>query len=66
MTALSTVLGLLPMAIGIGEGSEAQIPMARVIIGGLTVSTVITLVLIPIVYSIVEHKIVKKTKAATA
>ncbi|MDR0304366.1 MAG: efflux RND transporter permease subunit [Chitinispirillales bacterium] len=63
MTTLSTILGLLPMAIGIGEGSESQVPMARVIIGGLTVSTVITLVFIPVIYSLVEHKIKKRGKA---
>jgi HAE1 family hydrophobic/amphiphilic exporter-1 len=62
MTALSTVLGLLPMAIGIGEGSEAQVPMARVIIGGLTVSTLITLVLVPIVYSVIEQRAERKRK----
>jgi HAE1 family hydrophobic/amphiphilic exporter-1 len=66
MTALSTILGLMPMAIGIGEGSEAQVPMARVIVGGLTVSTVITLVLIPVVYSLVEQKLVRKKAPAFA
>jgi HAE1 family hydrophobic/amphiphilic exporter-1 len=55
MTSFTTVLGLLPMAIGLGEGSEAQAPMARVVIGGLLVSTLITLVFIPVVYSLVEQ-----------
>jgi HAE1 family hydrophobic/amphiphilic exporter-1 len=66
MTTLSTTFGLLPMAIGIGEGSEAQVPMARVIIGGLTVSTIITLVLIPVVYSTIEHKILKRRRRKAA
>jgi HAE1 family hydrophobic/amphiphilic exporter-1 len=60
MTSFSTMLGLLPMAIGLGEGSEAQVPMARVIIGGLMTSTLITLVLIPIIYSLVEQGAEKK------
>jgi HAE1 family hydrophobic/amphiphilic exporter-1 len=42
------------MALGIGEGSELQEPMARVVIGGLISSTLITLVLIPVIYSILE------------
>lgn len=51
MTTFTTVLGLLPLALGIGEGADAQAPMARAIIGGLTVSTLITLVLIPVAYT---------------
>ena len=50
MTALTTILGLVPLAIGIGTGAEIQASMARVVIGGLLASTVITLVLIPLVY----------------
>ena len=56
MTAMTTVLGLLPLAIGFGEGGEAQAPLARVVIGGLLSSTLITLVLIPVVYAIFEQK----------
>lgn len=63
MTTATTVLGLLPMALGIGEGSELQQPMARVVIGGLTSSTLITLVLIPVVYAILEER-PEKAKAA--
>lgn len=50
MTTLTTALGLLPLALGIGEGSEAQAPMARVVIGGLMASMLITLLLIPALY----------------
>lgn len=50
MTTLTTVLGLLPLAIGIGEGAEMQAALARVVIGGLLASTLITLVFIPVVY----------------
>jgi HAE1 family hydrophobic/amphiphilic exporter-1 len=52
MTTLTTILGLLPLALGIGEGSDAQAPLARSVVGGLTTSTLITLVLIPVVYSL--------------
>lgn len=54
MTTLTTVLGLVPLAIGLGEGSEIQAPMARVVIGGLTASTFITLYLVPAVYTTVQ------------
>ncbi len=56
MTALTTVFGLLPLALGLGEGGEAQAPMARVVIGGLLSSTFITLVFVPVVYSIFERR----------
>jgi HAE1 family hydrophobic/amphiphilic exporter-1 len=56
MTTTTTVLGLLPMALGFGEGAELQQPMARVVIGGLISSTLITLVLIPVIYSLLEER----------
>jgi len=56
MTAITTVTGLIPMAVGIGEGAELQAPLARVVIGGLTSSTLITLILIPVVYTILEER----------
>jgi HAE1 family hydrophobic/amphiphilic exporter-1 len=57
MTTLTTVLGLLPLAIGLGEGGETQAPLARVVIGGLLSSTLITLVLVPVVYAIFEQRL---------
>ncbi|OEH84500.1 hypothetical protein BHU72_09855 [Desulfuribacillus stibiiarsenatis] len=54
MTALTTMLGLLPLAIGAGEGAEMQAPMAIAVIGGLFSSTVLTLVVIPVLYSLTE------------
>ena len=54
MTTLTTVLALLPLAMGFGEGAEIRAPMAVAVIGGLLSSTVLTLVIIPIVYSLVE------------
>ncbi len=56
MTSLTTTLGLLPMAMGFGEGSEVRTPMAITVIGGLTVSTFLTLVVIPVVYSVMDRK----------
>lgn len=56
MTTLTTVLGLLPMAIGFGEGAELRTPMAITVIGGLLVSTLLTLVVIPVVYSLLDRK----------
>ena len=55
MTSLATILGLVPMSLGIGEGAELQAPLARVVIGGLTASTLITLVFVPTVYTIFEE-----------
>lgn len=52
MTTLTTILGLLPLALGIGEGADAQAPLARAVIGGMTASTLITLVVVPAVYSL--------------
>ncbi len=52
MTTSTTVVGLLPMALGLGEGAELRAPLAITVIGGLTVATVLTLIVIPVVYSI--------------
>jgi hydrophobe/amphiphile efflux-1 (HAE1) family protein len=56
MTSLTTVVGLLPMALGIDVGSEANAPLARAVIGGLTISTALTLVLIPTLYVMLEER----------
>jgi HAE1 family hydrophobic/amphiphilic exporter-1 len=55
MTSIATALGLVPMSLGIGEGSELQVPLARVVIGGLLTSLLITLVLVPTVYTLFEE-----------
>jgi len=55
MTATTTILALMPLAIGAGEGGETQAPLARAVIGGLLVSTAITLVLIPAVYRLAHR-----------
>jgi len=54
MTALTTIMAMIPMALGLQEGSEVQTPLARAVIGGLTSSTLITLVVVPVVYSLFE------------
>ena len=55
MTTIATIVGLAPMALGIGEGSEANLPLARAVIGGLTVSTVFTLLLVPCLYTLLDR-----------
>jgi HAE1 family hydrophobic/amphiphilic exporter-1 len=55
MTSIATMLGLVPMAMGFGDGGELQAPLARVVIGGLLASTLVTLVLVPAVYTLFEE-----------
>jgi hydrophobic/amphiphilic exporter-1 (mainly G- bacteria), HAE1 family len=66
MTTVTTVLGLTPMSLGWGEGGELQVPMARTVIGGLTTSTLITLVFIPVVYYTLESWSERSRAAQTA
>jgi HAE1 family hydrophobic/amphiphilic exporter-1 len=54
MTTLTTVLGLIPITLGIGEGAELMAPLGSVVIGGLTLSTVLTLVLVPVIYTMFD------------
>ena len=54
MTALATILAMIPLAIGLGEGSETNAPLATVVIGGLIAATFVTLFLVPVVYSILD------------
>ncbi|HES59137.1 MAG TPA: efflux RND transporter permease subunit, partial [Caldithrix sp.] len=56
MTTATTVLGLLPMALGMGDGAEIRTPMAITVIVGLITSTILTLVVIPTVYALVDRK----------
>src|SRR5256886_12014201 len=55
MTTLCTLFGLLPLALGIGSGAELQKPLAIAVIGGLTLSTFITLLVMPVLYSLLER-----------
>jgi HAE1 family hydrophobic/amphiphilic exporter-1 len=56
MTSATTILGLLPMALGLGEGAELRAPLAITVIGGLTVGTLLTLLVIPAVYSAIDRR----------
>jgi len=66
MTAFTAVMATLPLALGLGEGGEAQAPLARTVIGGLTSSTLITLIVVPVVYNIFEDFRRKKEKGVVA
>jgi multidrug efflux pump subunit AcrB len=66
MTTLTTVLGMIPLAVGSGEGSEIWKPMGIAIIGGLTFSTILTLLVVPAMYSaFIVGKAKKERKANT-
>ena len=56
MTALTTILAMLPLALGLGESGESWAPLARSVMGGLTIATVLTLVVLPVIYATVEIK----------
>ena len=56
MTTLCTLFGLLPLALGLGSGAELQKPLAVAVIGGLSLSTFITLLLMPVLYSLLERR----------
>ena len=66
MTASTTILGLVPLALGIGEGGEMQAPMARVVIGGLTCATFISLLIIPLIYIEFEKAFGRKKEVEQA
>jgi HAE1 family hydrophobic/amphiphilic exporter-1 len=56
MTTMTTLFGFLPLALGLGEGAEVRAPMAITVIGGLLVSTLLTLVVIPVVYNLLDRR----------
>lgn len=56
MTTLTTVLGLLPLAISFGEGAEMRAPMAIAVIGGLLFASILTLLFIPVLYALFDRK----------
>jgi multidrug efflux pump subunit AcrB len=64
MTSLATLLGMIPMALGMEAGSEQYAPLARAVIGGLGVSVVVTVFLVPAVYLIIHGR--RERHAATA
>ena len=64
MTSLATIIGLMPMALKLGEGSESYAPLARVIVGGLTLSVLFTVFLVPVAYLLVHRKTAPVTEVA--
>jgi len=64
MTTLTTIFGLIPMALAVGSGNEMRAPMARSVIGGLTISTFLTLIFIPVLYAVFEIRGERKKETA--
>jgi multidrug efflux pump subunit AcrB len=56
MTALAMIIGMLPMALGLGEGGEQNAPLGRAVIGGLVFATVATLIFVPVVFTLVHGR----------
>ena len=56
MTALAMIIGMLPMALGLGEGGEQNAPLGRAVIGGLALATVATLFVVPVIYSFLRRR----------
>ena len=68
MTALAMIIGMVPMALGLGEGGEQNAPLGRAVIGGLMFATVATLMFVPVVFSIVHERAMtwnQRSKAKT-
>jgi len=63
MTALAMMIGMTPMALGLGEGGEQNAPLGRAVIGGLLFATVATLMFVPVLFSIVHANYGRKTAA---
>jgi len=66
MTALAMIIGMLPMALALGEGGEQNAPLGRAVIGGLMIATVFTLFVVPVVYSVVRGKAEKRAGTLSA
>ncbi|MEI5997259.1 efflux RND transporter permease subunit [Paraburkholderia bengalensis] len=66
MTALAMVIGMVPMAIGLGEGGEQNAPLGRAVIGGLAVGTIATLVFVPVVFSMIYRRLSERRARAAA
>jgi multidrug efflux pump subunit AcrB len=64
MTALAMIIGMAPMALGLGEGGEQNAPLGRAVIGGLIFATIATLIFVPVVFSMVHKKVAPKPAAA--
>ena len=64
MTALAMIIGMIPMALGLGEGGEQNAPLGRAVIGGLSAATVATLIFVPAVFALL-HSLGKQKRDAT-
>jgi multidrug efflux pump subunit AcrB len=64
MTAFAMIIGMLPMALGLGEGGEQNAPLARAVIGGLSVATFATLFFVPLMFSLIHGRDARKTQEA--
>jgi multidrug efflux pump subunit AcrB len=62
MTALAMIIGMLPMALGLGEGGEQNAPLGRGVIGGLTIATIATLLFVPVVFSLLHRSSANQDK----
>ena len=62
MTTLTTILGMVPMAVGTGQGAEMWRPMGTAVIGGLTFSTILTLLFVPVLYCVFAGNGIKKAR----
>src|SRR6185437_11084488 len=63
MTAAAMIIGMAPMALGLGEGGEQNAPLGRAVIGGLLLATVSTLLFVPVVYSLLHRQAANNAKA---
>jgi len=66
MTALAMIIGMTPMALGLGEGGEQNAPLGRAVIGGLVFATIATLIFVPVVFSIVHRRYGEKPAPRSA
>ena len=64
MTALAMIIGMIPMALGIGEGAEQNAPLGRAVIGGLLFATVSTLLFVPVVYAGIHERLLRRRAPA--
>ncbi|MEO8923701.1 MAG: efflux RND transporter permease subunit, partial [Caldimonas sp.] len=66
MTALAMIIGMIPMALSIGEGAEQNAPLGRAVIGGLVFATVSTLLFVPVVYAAIHDKLARRAERLAA